>query len=65
MKYINKHIYIMILYFNLIYSIFDMNYESKNFDCEMCKYDFKKNKNHAFITNSFACFEWSELVDSS
>jgi hypothetical protein len=40
MKYINKHIYIMILYFNLIYSIFDMNYESKNFDCEMCKYDF-------------------------
>lgn len=30
----------MILYFNLIYSIFDMNYESKNFDCEMCKYDF-------------------------
>jgi len=55
----------MILYFNLIYSIFDMNYESKNFDCEMCKYDFKKNKNHAFITNSFACFEWSELVYSS
>ncbi len=39
MKYINKHIYIMILYFNLIYSIFDMNYESKNFDCEKCKYD--------------------------
>jgi hypothetical protein len=38
MKYINKHIYIVILYFNLIYSIFDMNCESKNFDCEKCKY---------------------------
>ncbi len=40
MKYINKHIYIVILYFNLIYSIFDMNCESKKIDCEKCKYDF-------------------------